>query len=89
MLHGRTYSFLPRMFSFLLAFGMAGMIFIYPKALTQVNHGMLSLAMLGVCAGFVHGVGFIPETKAGRVLFGPWAAWTLMSLGLWLLLSKL
>jgi predicted membrane protein len=42
--------------------------------------------MLGVSAGFVHGVGFVPESKLWRFLFGPWLAWALMSLGLWLFL---
>lgn len=77
---------LPRMASLLLAISMAGLIFTYPKALAHASHGMLSMTMLGVCAGFVHGVGFIPETKTWRILFGPWAAWPLMCLGLWLLL---
>jgi len=84
--HGGAYALIPRMLSLLLAVGIAGMIFIYPKTLTNASHGMLSLTMLGICAGFVHGVGFIPETRLGRILFGPWASWTLMSLGLWLLL---
>jgi predicted membrane protein len=81
-----AYAVLPRMLSLLLALGMAGMILTYPKALAHVSHGMLSLTMLGVCAGFVHGVGFIFETRLWRILFGPWIAWALMALGLWLLL---
>ena len=84
--HGGAYAALPRMLSLLLAIAMSGMIFAYPKALAHASHGLLSLTMQGVCAGFVHGVGFIPETKVGRILFGPWLAWALMSLGLWLLL---
>jgi predicted membrane protein len=84
--HGGIYALLPRMLSLLMAMVMAGVILTYPKALAHASHGMLSLTMFGVCAGFVHGVGFIPETKPWRILLGPWAAWTLMSLGLWLLL---
>lgn len=83
---GGAYAVLPRMLSLLLALGMAGIIFVYPKALTHVSHGMLSLTMLGVCAGFVHGVGIVFEAKVWRILFGPWMAWVLMALGLWLLL---
>ena len=83
---GGAYAVLPRTLSLLLALGMAGVIFTYPKALTHVSHGMLSLAMLGICAGFVHGVGFVFESKLWRILFGPWMAWLLMALGLWLLL---
>lgn len=84
--HGGAYAALPRLVSLLLAAAMAGMIFTYPTALAHVSHGLLSLTMLGVCAGFVHGVGFVPEGRAWRVLFGPWMAWLLMGLGLWLLL---
>jgi predicted membrane protein len=83
---GGAYALPPRMLSLLLGIGMAGMVLIYPKALAHAGHGMLSLTMLGICAGFVHGVGFIPEAKAWRILFGPWVAWSLMSLGLWLVL---
>ena len=83
---GGAYSVLPRMLSLLLATGLAGVIFTYPKAVAQVNHGMLTLTMLGICAGFVHGVGFIPETRLWRILFGPWLTWPLLGLGLWLLL---
>lgn len=81
-----AYAALPRLLSLLLAIALAGMILAYPKALAHVSHGLLSLTMLGICAGFVHGVGFIPRSKPWRVLFGPWMAWLLMSLGLWLLL---
>jgi cyd operon protein YbgE len=84
--HCGAYTALPRALSLLLAIVMAGMIFAYPKALAHASHGLLSLAMLGVSAGFVHGVGFVPESKLWRFLFGPWLAWALMSLGLWLLL---
>ena len=83
-----AYAFMPRMFSLLLAMSMAGVIFTYPKALEHINHGILSLIMLGICAGFVHGVGFIQKDKLWRVLFGPWMAWGLMIMGLWILLKN-
>lgn len=86
--HGGAYTTLPRMLSLLLAILMAGMILAYPKALAHANHGLLSLVMLGVSAGFVHGVGFVPQHRMWRVLFGPWLAWTLMGVGLWLLLNS-
>ena len=64
------------------------MILAYPKALAHASHGLLSLVMLGVSAGFVHGVGFVPQHRVWRVLFGPWLAWALMGAGLWLLLRN-
>ncbi|ADE11386.1 cyd operon YbgE family protein [Sideroxydans lithotrophicus] len=86
--HGGIYAALPRMLSLLLALALTGIILTYPRALGHTSHGMLSLTMLGICAGFIHGVGFIPETRLWRLLFGPWVAWALMGLGLWLLLNS-
>jgi predicted membrane protein len=80
--HGGVYATLPRLLSLLAAIAMAGMILTYPKALAHASHGLLSLVMLGISAGFVHGVGFIPEHKAWRLLFGPWTAWVLLAAGL-------
>ncbi len=85
---GGAYAALPRMLSLLLAIGIAGIIFTYPKAVSHVSHGMLTLTMLGICAGFVHGVGFVFEARLWRILLGPWMAWVLMALGLLLLLTS-
>ena len=74
-----------RVVSLMMAVVVSATIVIYPKALGQVSHGQLMLVMLGISAGFVHGVGFTPEHKAWRVLFSPRLAWPLMGLGLWLL----
>ena len=35
--------------------------------LANLANSNLSLMILGICAGFVHGVGFIPETRFGRI----------------------
>lgn len=80
---------LPRLFSFALALGMAGLIFAFPQALAHIGHGLLTLVMLGVCAGFVHGVGFVPQGRVWRIAFSPWLAWALMGMGLWLVLPRL
>jgi cyd operon protein YbgE len=84
--HGGTYATLPRMVSLVLAIAMAGLILTYPRAFAHTGHGLLTLVMLGVSAGFVHGVGFIPEHKVWRILFGPWLAWPLLAAGLLLFL---
>ena len=87
-LRGGAYSALPRFFSFALAMGLSGAIFAYPRALDHAGHGQLSLVMLGVCAGFVHGVGFVPQGRVWRIAFSPWLAWALMCAGLWLLAGR-
>lgn len=74
-----------RFFSLALALGTSGLIFALPQALAHTSHGLLSLVMLGVCAGFVHGVGFVPRHQAWRIAFSPWLSWPLMGVGLWLL----
>ena len=85
-MHGGAYATPLRMVSLLLALALAGLILTYPRAFAHAGHGLLSLVMLGVSAGFVHGVGFIPEHKVWRILFGPWVAWPLLAAGLLLFL---
>ncbi len=85
---GGAYAALPRTFSLLAALTLSGLILAYPKALGHANHGLLMLVMVGISAGFVHGVGFVPEHKLWRFMFAPWLAWPLMGAGLWLLLAN-
>ncbi len=85
---GGIYGALPRLFSLVAALALSALIFAYPKALAHANHALLSLAMLGVCAGFVHGVGFVPRALVWRVAFSPWLAWALMGIGPWLQLGN-
>ncbi|MEJ2384847.1 MAG: cyd operon YbgE family protein [Xanthomonadales bacterium] len=51
------------------------------------DHGALVLGALGMAAGFVHGVGFVPRKTVFRIILGPTAAWLLMPLGSWLMLN--
>jgi predicted membrane protein len=37
------------------------------------------LMLWGICAGFVHGVGFVPRSRVLRWLLGLFAAWLLMA----------
>ncbi|MBI5918697.1 MAG: cyd operon YbgE family protein [Nitrosomonadales bacterium] len=76
------YARSPRMVSLLLALGVSGTILTYPTALGHAEHWLLMLVMWGTSAGFVHGVGFKPEHRLWRILLGPWAAWTLLAIGL-------
>lgn len=85
-MHGKT----ARLVSLLAAGILALVIMIYPVVLSQdgaaPSHGLLALVMLGISAGFIHGVGFKPEALAWKWLFHPLLAWLLMALGLVLIL---
>lgn len=69
------------------AFGLMILVTVFPRGLTAadggpINHGILTLVMWGMSAGFVHGVGFTPRNRMLRALLGPIAAWLWMGLGL-------
>ncbi|MDG9858277.1 cyd operon YbgE family protein [Pseudomonas nitroreducens] len=80
-----------RTLSLLLAIPLALVLLIHPAAMLDTqgrySHGLLMLAMLGVSAGFVHGVGFDPRGLPWRWVFGPLCGWALMALGYALLLK--
>jgi predicted membrane protein len=69
------------------ALGLMFLVTLLPRGLTAadgspINHGILTLVMWGLSAGFVHGVGFVPRNRVLRVLLGPLVAWLWMGLGL-------
>lgn len=78
-----------RAVSLLAAGSLALVIMLYPVALSRSGamppHGLIALVMLGISAGFVHGVGFTPRARLWRVLFHPLLAWLLMAAGFALL----
>lgn len=80
-----------RVLSLLLAVPLALLLLIHPAAMLdgegRYSHGLLMLVMLGVSAGFIHGVGFDPRGQPWRWLFGPVCGWLLMALGYALLLK--
>ena len=71
-------------FSLLNAMVLSGLILLFPNALVaedgHYSHGLLSLCMLGISAGFVFGTGFIPRNRVLRCLLGPYLAWPAMLL---------
>lgn len=79
--------------SLLLAVALMCAITVYPNGFLDhtgaVNHGLATLLMWGIAAGFVHGVGFVPRTRLWRLLLGPWAALPLMAVGVTLLTRNL
>ena len=74
---------LARGVSLAMAVVMAGLITFYPPAVARMGHGMLTLVIWGVCAGFVHGFGYQPDSRIWRVLFAPLPAWLMMGAGLY------
>jgi cyd operon protein YbgE len=76
-----------RLLSLALALLLAALILVYPRAIAasmgEVRHGLLTLLMWGMAAGFVHGVGFVPRLWPWRLLFHPLLGWLLMGYGTW------
>jgi predicted membrane protein len=63
------------------------LVTLLPRGLTgadgsPLGHGVLTLVMWGLSAGFVHGVGFVPRNRILRALLGPLVAWSGMAVGL-------
>lgn len=70
------------MVSMLLALMLAALVTFYPPAVASLSHGLITLVIWGMSAGFVHGIGFDPDGRIWRVLLGPVVAWVLMGMGL-------
>jgi len=68
-----------------LAVLLALVLTVYPVAAIgasgRPSMGLLALLLWGICAGFVHGVGFAPRSAAWRIALGPWIALPVMMLG--------
>jgi cyd operon protein YbgE len=72
--------------SLLVALTLMMLITLLPRGLTTedgspLSHGVLTLIMWGLSAGFVHGVGFVPRNRFLRMLLGPVIAWAGMAVG--------
>lgn len=81
-----------RRLALILAAALSMLITAWPGALVSeqgpMDHGLMSLLMLGIAAGFVYGVGYRPEARLWRWLFGPLPALGLMAAGLlWMLVA--
>jgi predicted membrane protein len=75
----------PRLASLLLAAVISLGLFLFPYIVGPDRDGVrylfVVLAIAGARAGFVHSVGFVPETPALRWMLGPWFAWPAMAGG--------
>ncbi|HVY19957.1 MAG TPA: cyd operon YbgE family protein [Bauldia sp.] len=55
--------------------------FVLGRSVGAATHTGLSLLLLGVAAGFVHGFGFRPDSRILQIVFSPLVAWPLMAVG--------
>jgi predicted membrane protein len=67
------------------------MLMLFPFLLRHIPaarlHSALPVMLLGVAGAFVHGIGYTPDNKLLRILFGPGCAWALMIGGALLMLA--
>jgi predicted membrane protein len=60
--------------------------FLLAHHLSDADHGLLSLMMIGLTGALVHGMGYVPRARVLRLLFSPAVAWPLVLVpGAWLL----
>jgi predicted membrane protein len=89
-------SFLAGPFSRALSLAAAAILslalMIYPYALGHTmdwaTHMALPVLLFGVSGAFVHGIGYEPDNRFLRALFGAPVAWLLIALGIALLLIR-
>lgn len=79
-----------RAISLVLALPTSAVLLVAPFLLAQhlsdADHGLLSLMMIGLTGALVHGMGYVPRMAALRILFSPAVAWPLVLVpGAWLL----
>jgi predicted membrane protein len=71
-----------RGFSLLMAAVFSLLILIYPHIVTSqeknVQHGLLTLQMIGICSAFFHGMGFSAHRWYFRLLISPIFHWPIM-----------
>ncbi|MAQ99590.1 MAG: cytochrome bd biosynthesis protein [Oceanospirillaceae bacterium] len=80
--YGPLYAGWARALSFLMAMVLSGLLLVMPSVVASdtrdLDHGPLSLALIGISAGFIHGVGYVPVMTVWRWLFSPYVGWPVM-----------
>lgn len=83
---------LVRTVSFVAALAASLTRMLFPFLLRYVPdgrlHAALPVALLGIAGAFVYGIGYRPDTKALRILFGPICAWSLIVLGALMVVAR-
>ncbi|MDF1588491.1 MAG: cyd operon YbgE family protein [Gammaproteobacteria bacterium] len=80
-----VYGAFSRVLSLIMASSASLAILLMPHAVTSVDnkidHSLLMTVMLGTMIGFIHGVGFKPQSTVYRTLFHPLLGWFLILAG--------
>ena len=80
--YGPLYAGWARALSFLMAMVLSGLLLVMPSVVASdtrdLDHGPLSLALIGISAGFIHGVGYVPVMTVWRWLFSHYVGWPVM-----------
>jgi predicted membrane protein len=78
--------------SFVAALTTSLALTLFPFLLRQVQatqlHAVLPIMLLGVAGLLVYGIGYRPDNRLLRMLFGPICAWALTIGGAWALLAQ-
>jgi predicted membrane protein len=81
-----------RLTSLLIGLAVTVSLMLFPFLLRHVPPANLHLAlpilMLGVAGSMVYGIGYTPDNRVLRALFGPLCSWSLIFGGLFLLLCR-
>jgi len=78
--------------SFIAALTASLALMLFPFLLRQVQaarlHTALPILLLGVAGLLVYGIGYSPNNRLLRMLFGPICAWALTIGGLWVMFAR-
>lgn len=74
------------------ALSLSAVLLLYPRLLGSrlgpVEHALLPVLLLGVSGAFVVGLGYRPDNRLARAVLSPAVSWSLMSLGLAVLVLR-
>jgi predicted membrane protein len=81
-----------RIASFMIALAASLALMLFPFLLRHVQearlHWALPILLLGIAGAFVFGIGYRPDNRPLRILFGPIFPWALMFGGASMLFAK-
>ncbi len=80
-----------RTVSFITGLSASLMLTLFPFLLSHVPqmrlHSALPVILLGIAGTMIYGIGYRPDNKTLRILFGPRCAWLLIGTGVVLLVA--